>query len=73
MLAYLSTGFFSTLAYRIVCVRENRRRDRGERNEVILNDSDKVEPGHEKNGVFDSVEAAKEEKGDEWSGFRYRL
>ena len=29
--------------------------------------------GDEKNGVFESVDDAKREKGDEWSGFRYTL
>lgn len=27
----------------------------------------------EKNGMFNSVEEARIEKGDEWSGFRYTL
>lgn len=51
--------------------RENRKRERGERNEVIKGvneDRDDLV----RNGVFASVEEARKEKGDEWSGFRYR-
>ena len=51
--------------------RENRKRERGERDEVIKGvneDRDDLV----RNGVFASVEEARKEKGDEWSGFRYR-
>ncbi|KAG6902544.1 hypothetical protein C0995_014933 [Termitomyces sp. Mi166 len=48
-------------------VRENARRDRGERDEIIGKDG----TGNEKNGRFATLEEAKLEKGDEWSGYRY--
>ena len=47
--------------------RENARRDRGERNEIIGDSKD----GDPRNGCYESVEAAKRDKGDKWSGFRY--
>ena len=51
--------------------RENARRDAGEREEVIDGVDNKY--AREENGHFASVEQAREEKGDEWSGFRYSL
>ena len=61
-----------TVTYIIVLKRENTKRDAGERDEVIegVNDDrqDLV-----KNGRFASVNDAKREKGDEWSGYRYTL
>ncbi|KZT38162.1 MFS general substrate transporter [Sistotremastrum suecicum HHB10207 ss-3] len=86
VLIYILTGFTASLIYKIVCVRENGRRERGERDEIIdLSDSPmggdglgmdgdgKVRGGRgdEKNGRFGSVEEAKREKGDAWSGYRY--
>lgn len=52
--------------------RENDRRDRGERDEVIKGVNDHR---HDlmKNGCYASVEEARREKGDKWSGFRYKL
>ena len=47
--------------------KENERRDRGERDEVIVG----KECGDSKNGTFYSIEEARKEKGDLWSGFRY--
>lgn len=49
--------------------RENARRDRGERDEII----EGREGGFEVNGRFASVDDARREKGDEWSGYRYTL
>ena len=46
-------------------------RDSGKRDEVIRGVENKY--ADERNGVFDTVEDAKREKGDEWSGFRYTL
>jgi len=51
--------------------RENARRDRGERDEIIEGHGDKH--GYEVNGRYESVKAARIAKGDEWSGFRYAL
>ena len=54
---------------RIVLQRENARRTRGERDEIIgdPSTSTKEQP------VYESVEAVKVAKGDYWSGFRYTL
>lgn len=47
------------------------KRDRGERDEIIEGVDNPN--ARECNGRYDSVEAAKIDKGDEWSGFRYAL
>lgn len=54
---------------------ENDRRDRGERDEVIGCDDRPEEDVAKatKNGKYESTEAAREDKGDTWSGFRYTL
>ena len=54
---------------RIVLSRENARRERGERDEAIGEPSMSPKDGP----VYESVEAAKIEKGDQWNGFRYTL
>ncbi|KAG5337104.1 hypothetical protein C0989_010759 [Termitomyces sp. Mn162] len=58
---------FSLFLPTIINQRENARRDRGERDEII----GKEGTGNEKNGRFATLEEAKLEKGDEWSGYRY--
>jgi hypothetical protein len=69
----------SSTVYYVVLRRENARRDRGERDELIEGDSVKSDDrdngsgGAAANGRFTSVEEAKREKGDEWSGYRYTL
>jgi len=56
---------------------ENRRRESGERDEVIVAGEKagaldaETEKRGKANGVFESVEAARREKGDMWSGYRY--
>jgi len=79
VLMYIAIGFVASVSYKILLRRENARRDRGERDEVIrgVNDEKVAEP--EKRSIFsrgkavyDSVEEVKREKGDEWSGYRYR-
>jgi hypothetical protein len=60
------------LLFIILLRRENVLREKGERDEAI----DGVENERAnalKNGRFESVEAARREKGDQWSGFRYTL
>ncbi|KAF9269232.1 MFS general substrate transporter [Marasmius fiardii PR-910] len=69
VLMYIGLGILSSLAYLIFTKRENARRDRGERDEVIKGQSG----GHERNGTYESVVEAKREKGDDWSGYRYTL
>ena len=70
-MAYAGIGFFASLAYIVMLRRENAARARGERDEVIVGVDNKR--AHERNGVFESVEQARREKGDAWSGFRYTL
>ena len=51
--------------------RENSLRDAGRRDEVIKGvDNPRANP---ENGSYNSVEEARIDKGDEWSGFRYTL
>lgn len=69
VLMYIGTGLIATATFRFLLKRENARRDRGERDEII----EGREGGFEVNGRFESVEDAKREKGDEWSGYRYTL
>ncbi|KAH8997890.1 MFS general substrate transporter [Lactarius hatsudake] len=70
VLAYIALGWLCSLAYIILLRRENKARDRGERDEVIDDGGDPVNP---KNGRYGSVADARREKGDMWSGFRYTL
>ncbi|KAI0080273.1 MFS general substrate transporter [Panus rudis PR-1116 ss-1] len=71
VLAYIAIGWLCSLAFMILLKRENAKRDAGLRDEVIEGVDNKH--ANEKNGRFESVDAAKAEKGDEWSGFRYTL
>jgi len=64
-------GFGSSILFARLLERENARRDRGERDEVI--EGVENEHARERNGKFECVEAARAFKGDEWSGFRYTL
>ena len=68
VLAYICIGWISTLALGLLLRAENARRARGERDEVIDSDSD-----GEGMNVFRSIDEARSEKGDWWSGFRYTL
>ena len=69
---YIVIAIISAVVYRYFLARENAKRDRGERDELI----EGVNDGREdlaKNGRFASVDDAKREKGDQWSGYRYTL
>ena len=68
-LMYVILAIIGTVILWYILKRENARRDRGERDEIIQGQ----EGGHITNGCFGSVEEAKREKGDEWSGYRYTL
>ncbi|KAK0202559.1 MFS general substrate transporter [Desarmillaria ectypa] len=70
VLMYIGLGIIFTLIYLFFVNRENKRRERGERDELI---GDEDAQGNESNGRFVTVEAAKREKGDAWSGYRYTL
>lgn len=66
---YITIGFICTALLGFFLQRENARRDRGERDEIIEGYDNKH--GNEVNGRYESVKAARIGKGDEWSGFRY--
>ncbi|KAL0576229.1 hypothetical protein V5O48_005739 [Marasmius crinis-equi] len=68
VLMYIGFGLVSSVIYLLLVKRENARRERGERDEVI-----KGSGGNAKNGTFGSVAQAKSEKGDDWSGYRYTI
>lgn len=70
-LAYIFLGFVSSVLLRFWLVRENKARDDGLRDEVIKDVQN--DNAREVNGTYESVEAAREDKGDYWSGFRYSL
>ncbi|KDR85326.1 hypothetical protein GALMADRAFT_218418 [Galerina marginata CBS 339.88] len=71
VLAYIAIGFLCSILYAVFLKRENARRDRGERDEIIEGIVNKH--ADERNGRYNSVEDAKMAKGDHWSGFRYTL
>ncbi|KAG6851216.1 hypothetical protein H0H93_015226 [Arthromyces matolae] len=71
VLAYIAIGFICTILFGTLLKRENACRDRGERDEIIEGVENKH--GNPKNGIYASVQAARVEKGDQWSGFRYTL
>ncbi|KAF8898875.1 major facilitator superfamily domain-containing protein [Infundibulicybe gibba] len=71
VLVYILIGFLCSIAFVILLKRENARRDRGDRDEVIEGIENKR--AHERNGRYPSVDAARIDKGDRWSGFRYSL
>ncbi|KAH0590875.1 hypothetical protein H2248_000992 [Termitomyces sp. 'cryptogamus'] len=71
ILAYIAIGFVCSLIFGIFLQRENACRDRGERDEIIEGIDN--EHANVKNGSYESVQAARIDKGDQWSGFRYTL
>lgn len=69
---YIGLGLICSIIYHIYCVRENAARDRGERDEIIdggVGETSAMDAG--KNGRYATVADAKQDKGDEWSGYRY--
>ncbi|KAK0239198.1 MFS general substrate transporter [Armillaria nabsnona] len=70
VLLYLCIGAVFSIVYLILLKRENKKRERGERDEVI---GDSIEKVPEENDRFATVSDAKMEKGDLWSGYRYTL
>ncbi|KAF9076155.1 MFS general substrate transporter [Rhodocollybia butyracea] len=71
VLAYIGIGLISVTLMRVGLQRENASRDRGERDEII--DGINNKRADVKNGHYPSIEAARLDKGDDWSGFRYIL
>jgi hypothetical protein len=70
---YVSFGIIASITYRLLLRAENARRDRGERDELIDSFKDEKGTAHGRSGRFSTVDDAKREKGDEWSGYRYTL
>ncbi|TFL02117.1 MFS general substrate transporter [Pterulicium gracile] len=71
VLMYICFGILATGYYEWAVNRENQKRARGERDEVISGIDNPN--SDEKNGVFENVAEAKREKGDLWSGYKYIL
>ena len=63
----------STCVFSLYLRRQNSLRKNGSEREIIVGVNDADRDKYERNGVFDSVEEAKREKGDKWSGYRYTL
>lgn len=70
---YIGLGLISTTSMLFFLNRENKIRDQGIRDEVIGESVEGDEDKAKKNGRFATVSEAKREKGDGWSGYRYRL
>jgi len=71
VLLYIGIGFSSSILFAYFLHLENLRRERGDRDEIIEGIDNKN--ARECNGRYESIEAAKNDKGDDWSGFRYIL
>jgi hypothetical protein len=88
VLLYIGLGLIFSTLYYFYLRHENAARERGDRDEVIDNDpsysasvsglrekeSDEArEARARRNGRFATIEDAKREKGDKWSGYRYTM
>ncbi|CUA69510.1 putative transporter C1002,16c [Schizosaccharomyces pombe 972h-] [Rhizoctonia solani] len=71
VLMYIVIGWVTSLAFIILLRRENAKRERGECDEVLTGASGSEKAVECRNGVYATVEEAKRDKGDEWSGYRY--
>ncbi|KAJ7576968.1 MFS general substrate transporter [Mycena floridula] len=73
VLMYILFGIVFSFIYLIGLKRENAKRDRGERDEIIGDEKSADGTGNAANGIYATVADAKREKGDKWSGYRYTL
>ncbi|CAE6455054.1 unnamed protein product [Rhizoctonia solani] len=71
VLMYIAIGWVTSFVFIILLRRENAKRERGERDEVLTGASGSEKAVESRNGVYATVEEAKRDKGDEWSGYRY--
>ncbi|KAF8216633.1 major facilitator superfamily domain-containing protein [Mycena galopus ATCC 62051] len=69
VLMYICIGILANATFLYLLKKENVRRDRGERDEII----GQMSGEDNGNGKFATVEDAKRQKGDRWSGYRYIL
>lgn len=70
---YIAIGIIASSLFIFLLKRENAARDRGERDEYIENLPETHIEANLKNGRFATVDDAKKEKGDNWSGYRYTI
>jgi len=75
---YIGIALTTSVVYHITLKTENARREKGMRDEIIhgvndSGDSEAIEKLARLNGRFETVDDAKREKGDSWSGYRYVL
>ena len=73
VLMYIGIGLISTSTLILYLRRQNNLRSQGLEDEVIIGVNDEKKATLSKNGVFESVEEAKRDKGDKWSGYKYTL
>lgn len=71
VLMYIGLGLISSGSMLFFLRRENARRERGERDEIIGEGVEGDEVKAKKNGRYATVSDAKRDKGDAWSGYRY--
>ncbi|KAI4526357.1 MFS general substrate transporter [Schizophyllum commune Loenen D] len=69
VLAYIAIGFISSAVFLIGLKRANASKERGVHDEIVHGVENKH--AHERNGTYASVEEARMDKGDRWSGFKY--
>ncbi|KLO11529.1 MFS general substrate transporter [Schizopora paradoxa] len=73
VLTYIGLGFIASAVYSFRLRAENLRRARGERDEIIVGEDEIKQGMNSKNGTYETIEEAKREKGDQWSGYKYTL
>ncbi|GJJ11312.1 hypothetical protein Clacol_005544 [Clathrus columnatus] len=70
---YIAMGWITTLIAIYLIRRENARRQRGERDEIIRGINDKGVPQDGSVKIYESLSDVKKDKGDHWSGYTYTL
>jgi len=73
VLMYIGIGIITSILFLVFLKRENARRERGERDEYIDDLPETQLPENMKNGRYATMDDAKRDKGDKWSGYRYTI
>ncbi|KJA23556.1 hypothetical protein HYPSUDRAFT_201281 [Hypholoma sublateritium FD-334 SS-4] len=73
VLMYIGIGIITSILFLVFLNRENARRERGERDEYIDDQPETHLPENLKNGRYSTMDDAKRDKGDKWSGYRYTV
>lgn len=73
VLMYIGIGIITSILFLVFLNRENARRERGERDEYIDDQPETHLPENMKNGRYATIDDAKRDKGDKWSGYRYTV